>query len=560
VKLKKKFFINIGLAFLISTLVVSLSGHGLFRRIEAAGSDILFRLRGFSSYNPSVVVVEITDQDLESAGRWPWPREWHAALTKALKDFGAGKIYFDIIFSEPSEREEEDLAFAEAIEYAGNVYLPFAFAEREISSETALYPIDVLADKIRGSGSINVYPDIDGAIRKMPIFFREEGLIYPHIALRIAMDHEASHISRIEKDRLVLSSAEGELDIPLVDGVNVPINWLGKWTETFVHYSYLDILLAYKSVREGRVPEIDLTPIKDSICLVAVTAIGLYDIRPTPIEPEYPGVGAIATVISTILDNKLIRPAPAALNLLLIYLLGLTPFLFISGEKSLREILSVALVAVAFFFAVVTLFRNNYKINYVLPLISLVASYTTVATFHFVRVSMERQKLFHLAVTDGLTGLTNIRYFMMVLNTEFMLAKREEEGRGFCVVMIDIDNFKKFNDTYGHAVGDLVLKETADVLKSSVRASDLVARYGGEEMIILLRATDLKNALLVAEKLRGNVEDHEVKDEKRSYRVKISLGVAELDLENDDVDTLIKRADAGLYNAKENGRNRVEAA
>jgi len=100
VKLKKKFFINIGLAFLISTLVVSLSGHGLFRRIEAAGSDILFRLRGFSSYNPSVVVVEITDQDLESAGRWPWPREWHAALTKALKDFGAGKIYFDIIFSE----------------------------------------------------------------------------------------------------------------------------------------------------------------------------------------------------------------------------------------------------------------------------------------------------------------------------------------------------------------------------------------------------------------------------------------------------------------------------
>jgi diguanylate cyclase (GGDEF)-like protein len=557
-KLKKKFLINISVAFAISTLVVLVSNQGIFKRMEAAGSDFLFRLRGFSSFNPHIVMIEITDKDLEDAGRWPWTREWHAAVTKVLSDLGARQIYFDIIFSEPSETPEEDIAFSQAIAYAGNVYLPFAFQDRRTSSDFALYPTEILAENIKGSGSINIYPELDGAIRKIPLFFREKGLLFPHIALRIAMDFNNMKITGIKKNRLVLASGDREITIPFVEGNMTPINWLGKWTETFTHYSYLDILIAYKAIREGKTPKIDTASIRDSICLIGVTAIGLYDIRPTPIEAEYPGVGAIATVISTILDDKLITPAPLALNLILIYILGLTPFLFISGEKSLREILAVAFVGVLFFFVVVTLFRRNYQINYVLPLVSLVSSYFSVATFHFVRVSIERQKFFHLAVTDGLTGLSNIRYFMMILNAEFMLAKREPEDRKFCVIMTDIDHFKKFNDTYGHAVGDLVLKETANVLRTSVRASDLVARYGGEEMIILLRATGIKNAMIVAEKVRKNVEDHEVKDDRNVYNVTISLGVSQLIPEDDNVETLIKRADSGLYKAKESGRNKVE--
>lgn len=557
-KPKSKLLINIGVAFVISSVVVLLSTQGIFKRAEAAGSDVLFRLRGFTSFNPAIVFIEITDRDIETAGRWPWTREWHAAVTKILKDLGARQIYFDIIFSEPSEIQEEDMAFAQAIEYAGNVYLPYAFPGRDISEGTALYPVEMLSAGIKGSGSINVYPEIDGTIRKIPLFFKEKGLIYPHIALRLAMDRLGMQISSIGPKNLVLSSGEDNIEIPLVSGNKVPINWIGKWTETFIHYSYLDVLLAYKDSLSGKPPRIDVGPIKDSICLVAVTAIGLYDIRPTPIEAEYPGVGAIATVISNILDRNLITPAPKVINIALIYLLGLTPFLFITGEKSLREILSVVLVAVSFFYIVVTLFRNNYQINYVLPIISLVSSYTAVATFHFVRVSIERQRFFHLAVTDGLTGLANIRYFMMILNAELALAEREPEDRKFCIIMLDIDLFKKFNDTYGHAVGDLVLKETAKVLESSVRASDLVARYGGEEMIILLRGIDISNAVIVAEKLRKKVEENEIKDSRNTYHVTISLGVSQLRPGEESVDVLIKRADSGLYKAKEQGRNRVE--
>ena len=559
-KLRKKFLINLGLGFLVSSLIVIFSSQGYLKRIEAAGSDLLFRLRGFSSFNPQVTVIEITDEDLAVVGRWPWDRVWHATLTKALKDLGASKVYFDMIFSEPSSDPDSDMAFAEALKYSGTVYLPFAYQERDFNRDTALYPEEILYRNIAGTGSMNIYPDIDGSIRKMPLFFIDNrGELVPHIALKIAMDQGQYKIKKILPDSLVLSSQKREVEVPLTKNNNVVINWLGKWKDTFNHYSYVEVLANYKKSLLGQPLDIDIRPLKGSICLVAVTAIGLYDIRPTPMEAEYPGVGAIATVISTLLDGKMMNVAKPGLNITLIYLLGILPFLFISGEKSLREILSVALLATLFLFVTVQFFQRNYLINYMLGLLSLFTSYTVVSTYHFVRVSVERQKFFHLAVTDGLTGLANIRYFMMILNAEYLLAKRETEQRGFCIIMMDIDNFKKFNDTYGHAVGDFVLKGVADVLKNAVRASDIVARYGGEEMVVLLRMTRLKNAMAVAEKIRRNVDEFDFRDDKNKYHVTISLGVSQLTSVNDSVESLMKRADNGLYKAKEGGRNRVES-
>src|SRR3989338_9183339 len=130
-----------------------------------------------------------------------------------------------------------------------------------------------------------------------------------------------------------------------------------------------------------------------------------------------------------------------------------------------------------------------------------------------------------------------------------MLAK-PDPSKKFAIVMSDVDHFKHFNDTYGHQVGDLVLKSVASVLKNSVRALDVTARYGGEEMIVLLRGTPLDNALATAEKIRKNVETNQVKDEKNTYNVTISLGVASFKA-GDDVDGMIKRADDALYKAKE---------
>ncbi|RKY42746.1 MAG: hypothetical protein DRP85_01670 [Candidatus Makaraimicrobium thalassicum] len=554
-KFKKKFILNIFLAFLVSSLIVIFSEQGFLKRLKLDGLDLLFRLRGVSAYNPHIIIVEIDNENISKVGRWPWSRDWHAAITSALKALGAKQIYFDFLFSEASS-EENDGIFSEAIKDAGNVYLPFAFQGRSRDMANALVPIERFSSRVKGVGSINIYPDTDGTLRKIPLFLKANGNVYPHIVLKIVMDYLDMGISRIISDRLVLTNSQEEIQIPLVEKNRMLVNWLGKWEATFTHYSFLDVLVAYKAFLSDKTPKIDIRPFRGSICLVAVTAIGLYDIEPIPLAPEYPGIGTLATAISNILDRKFLVSSPFWLNWMFIYILSLVPFLFISGKKSLREILSVASIAAVFFFMVILLFKNNFWLDFALPLFSLFASYLSVASFQFVYVSLEKQRFFKLAVTDGLTGLSNIRFFKRVLGDECLIAG-EEPAKGFCVIMGDIDNFKHFNDTYGHMAGDIVLKRTADVLKASVRSSDVVARYGGEELIILLRGAALENGLKVAGKIRKNMEDLVITDGDNTYRVTLSLGIASFHPQ-DDENTIIKRADDGLYNAKRSGKNRVE--
>ncbi|OMH40138.1 hypothetical protein BLW93_06690 [Desulfurobacterium indicum] len=123
--------------------------------------------------------------------------------------------------------------------------------------------------------------------------------------------------------------------------------------------------------------------------------------------------------------------------------------------------------------------------------------------------------------------------------------------------MIDIDYFKRINDTYGHEVGDLVLKFIVDKIRSLIRSSDILVRYGGEEFIIYLPHTTLKDALKLAERIRKGIEDMIIDTEDgKKIRVTISLGVAERDL-GETLEQVIKKADEALYRAKKHGRNRV---
>jgi diguanylate cyclase (GGDEF)-like protein len=124
-------------------------------------------------------------------------------------------------------------------------------------------------------------------------------------------------------------------------------------------------------------------------------------------------------------------------------------------------------------------------------------------------------------------------------------------------MMIDLDHFKKINDTYGHLVGDQVLKEFAQRCKTSVREVDLVGRYGGEELVILLPETDRKTAMRVAERLRASVAATPIKISETEIAVTVSIGVAEKDENTLQLDTLIARADQAMYIAKHKGRNCV---
>lgn len=543
-KLKRTLVFNIILSVLVASLIFFLSQKGILRRLELASLDFSFRLRGNIPFSPHIIIIEITDDNIAKIGRWPWKRTFHAAMTRALTELGAKSVYFDILFSEASP-EEDDALLEKAISRSKNTYLPFIFQDTPFDIKNALLPIERFSPHLKGMGSINIYPDIDGALRKIPLVFQEKENLYPHIALKIALDYSGLKIKDVKPNYLLLTDSKNEIKIPLIEKNQMLINWTGKWKDTFKHYSYLDVLAGALNPRD----------FKDSVCLVAVTAIGLYDIKPTPLEPEYPGIGVIANTISNILDKNFLYLPPALINILLLYLMCLISSLLITGEKPLREALLVILIGAIYFVINFFLFKIGVMLNLATPLLGLTISSLSVGTYNFVRVSIERKTFFKMSVTDGLTGLYNIRYFKLLLETEIILAK-PDPSKKFSILMSDVDHFKHFNDTYGHQVGDLVLKEVANVLKTSVRTSDIVARYGGEEMIVLLRGIPLKDALIIAEKLRKGIENAVVRDEKNTYKVTASLGVS-IFKQGDTADSVIKRADDGLYKSKESGRNRI---
>jgi two-component system, cell cycle response regulator len=172
-------------------------------------------------------------------------------------------------------------------------------------------------------------------------------------------------------------------------------------------------------------------------------------------------------------------------------------------------------------------------------------------------IKLER-RIMELANTDPLTGLLNRRAFMDRMEQEMSRAQRGKKP--LSLILADIDFFKSVNDTYGHQIGDLVLKRFTGQLTSSTRPYDFLGRYGGEEFVVCLPGTDGLQAASVAERMRRQIEDMEIMlpDDSRSIRITASFGVACYSIgSGKNVDLLIKRADDALYLAKNKGRNCV---
>jgi diguanylate cyclase (GGDEF)-like protein len=162
-----------------------------------------------------------------------------------------------------------------------------------------------------------------------------------------------------------------------------------------------------------------------------------------------------------------------------------------------------------------------------------------------------------MATTDGLTGLSNHRTFQERIAE--MLARAERSSGKQALLLTDIDHFKKVNDTYGHPVGDEVLRGVAQVVRDCVRKVDVAARYGGEEFAIVLEGTDRDGARVIAERIRSEVQKQVFQSAQGPFSCTLSLGIAVYPADGSDVKTLIAHADQALYHAKHNGRNRAVA-
>jgi diguanylate cyclase (GGDEF)-like protein len=174
-------------------------------------------------------------------------------------------------------------------------------------------------------------------------------------------------------------------------------------------------------------------------------------------------------------------------------------------------------------------------------------------------IALENSTLFsevqELAITDSLTKVNNRRRFFDLAEQEFERSRRY--NRPLSLIMLDIDHFKRVNDTYGHAAGDTVLERLAQLCQKSLREVDVFARYGGEEFVILLPETTSIEAQLTAERIRQLVARTPIEITGDSLTITISFGIVELDKDCKNVEELLDRSDQAMYASKRNGRNRV---
>jgi len=176
---------------------------------------------------------------------------------------------------------------------------------------------------------------------------------------------------------------------------------------------------------------------------------------------------------------------------------------------------------------------------------------------HPLRNAIQFQQAIALAHRDALTGVNNRTTFDDSLDREISLAHRHEYA--FSMLIIDIDFFKKVNDTYGHKVGDDALKMIADTIQKCIRSSDLLYRYGGEEFVVLIGNTDVENSFIIADRILKSVRDIDMQVEDKRLDLSVSIGMTSLNVD-DTSESLFSRADSAMYSAKNDGRDQIIVA
>jgi diguanylate cyclase len=294
----------------------------------------------------------------------------------------------------------------------------------------------------------------------------------------------------------------------------------------------------------------------------------IIDLRHIPIILLAYYGGALPTVtamILVILGRFMIGVSPAAYaSIILVTGVGLFS-LYISKRplsKKVKTLLMLTFSNIIFsVLAILLIADSSLLISIILTYwaVSYIAGYLAFYVVHFLRKSQEMfNKYKSESTTDGLTGLNNVRKFDEVYNK--LINDLQSNNQSLSLLYIDIDFFKKINDTYGHTEGDEVLKELGSLLLRNTRNFDLVSRNGGEEFTVLLLDCRLERALEIAERIRKKIEKHEFTLKSgKEINLTISIGIATYQDTTEDPAMLIKDADQALYQAKNSGRNKVVA-
>jgi diguanylate cyclase (GGDEF)-like protein len=521
----------------------------LMERFENVCVDFFFRQRPPIAMHPAIVHIDMAEDSLQGLGRWPWPRYNHAAMVHILHTWGAKAIVFDVIFSESSTTFDDE-SLAQAIKQAGNVYLP-VMLESVGPKKTWIHGLPDIERGAKGLGHVNIFPDQDGTIRRVVPMVEYKSDSYPYLGLKVAYDYLGKPISK------------GKLGLPTDTAGRIFINWSGRWRDSFKHYSFLDVIKSYADIREGRPPLITPDKIKDKICVIGLTALGLTDIKANPMEEVYPAVGVQTNIMNSILTKQFARPVNPRWNTIGLLVIGLlVSFFFIFSRQAFSLVVGLGIGILWVFFAYWLFVDRGIWIYVVNPILLIFSLFVFSAVFSIKVGKREQARLFALATRDGLTGLFVIRHFRNLLNEAVEEANKKKQP--LSVILLDLDHFKRINDKYGHAAGDVALKYVAENLRSIARVegetveTNAVGRYGGEEFIVMFKKCHLIDAAFnYGEKIRRRFEQNSFSYEGVKISLTVSLGVATLGPGESVPDLMVLRADEALYRAKTEGRNRT---
>ena len=588
-------YIVITTGFLFS-LMSNPSIRNFFSVIENKTFDVRQSLLApYKRVNKDIVILSVDEESYEyllgKYGEWPISRNIYADIITYLEKQHPAAIAFDLMFVKSLKSSNDaDNKLAKNIAKYDNVFTSINFDNQSFDLRKPVDLPEALKANILNESNVNIKNDMltfsncraiidailyttpnighinlvrgeDGIARDLPPFVVYKDNYYPHLALKVALKYLEQKENLKIKDFKIDKYGNlfiGKRTIPLTINGSAIINWYGpSGINSHNTFEYIPMWKAEKNIYEGTklIPE---NYFKDKIVYIGTSATSLFDLKSVPTDRIFPGVEIHTTFVNNILDNNFIKRVPLWTDVLISLLLSLfVGLLVIRSEStvisSLAAILTGTIYAIA---ATAIMFWFNTWVGIIIQLASILLVFIACYLAKYILKSRDLEYTYALATTDGLTELYNHRYFQEQMLQNIETGKRY--NKPFSLIMIDIDFFKKFNDTYGHQSGDAVLRQVAQILKKNVRSTDIVCRYGGEEMSIILTNTNNQDAITTAQKICNAVSEHPLKIVNgNEVKVTISLGVSTYPQDGMTPQEMIKYADDCLYAAKENGRNQV---
>ncbi len=539
--------------------------------------------QGAKKASEDIVIVAIDDATyeyiLDNFGEWPLPRDMYAKIINYLEKQSPRAIAFDLMFVKSLKSQNQaDEELVNAFKKYSNIFTSMNFDNQsedlrvppELPEKLTLKVenkskidfsgltftncrtiLEGILNATSNIGLINVSRSDDGILRTMPLVVKYKDDFYPQLALKVSLNYlgELSNTYEIDKrSNFVIADKKIYLDR---EGGAI-LNWYGPAGT----YTYIPMYQLIKAVNGQKTDlNYDFT---NKIIYFGTTAASLFDIKTVPAGKIYPGVEVQATYVNNIIDNNFIRKVDRGYTIALSILLALLIASVVSRVNSAYTA-SMVCFSSYFIYLLIAYYAMKYEnlwLELVYPLIFSIFAFSCAYIIKYLIKSRDFEQQYKLATTDGLTELYNHRYFQEQIRMHVENSKRYNSN--FSLIIIDIDFFKKFNDNFGHQSGDAVLRQVAQTLKRNVRATDIVCRYGGEEMSIILPNTGKDVAVSTAQKICERVAQHKFKlANGKDTNVTISLGVSTFPFDGDTASSLIDSADKRLYEAKNNGRNQV---